>query len=162
MKMTLMALAFLFCAARLHASIGETESELTKRYGPETGSFKPDAGKFIRKEYEFGVYHVSVTLLEGVSNSEVFTRKDKKPIDPIDMQGFLDANDLGAKWEKKDDNKDVTIWVLDSRQGFAGYYKSINSLVIKTQDMLAFEEALMKAETSQQPHPPAQDPKLKP
>src|SRR5580704_12884460 len=120
MKMTLFALAALLCAHQLQASLGETETQLVKRYGKITGSFipTPDTGKFRRYEFENGDYHITVTLLDGVSGQEDFTKKDKYPLDIVQMQELLDASALDSKWVKKDDNDSVIIWVLDSKQAF--------------------------------------------
>jgi hypothetical protein len=166
MKMTLFALALVLCgASQAWASLGETETDLVKRYGPKLGSFASDTGRFSTLEFEYLDYHVTVTVLDGASAREVFTRKDKKPLNVVEQQTLLDANALGSKWEKKDDDQHVTIWVLESRQGFAGYYKdgpdqNANMLVVKTPEMLAFEEALKKmlqqqkqAQTASAPKP---------
>jgi hypothetical protein len=160
MKMILFALAAILCAHQLQATLGETQTQLVKRYGKETGSFipTPDTGKFRRYEFENGEYHITVTLLDGVSGQEVFTRKDKKSLDPAEMELLLEANALGSKWAKKDDNDTVIIWVLDSKEAFAGYYKKLNALVVKTADMLAFEEALMRQQQQQQQHAAAATP----
>ena len=151
--MTILALALILCTRQLHASLGETEEQLVKRYGKALGSFMSETGKFSTEEFEFQDYHVSVTLLGGVSNKETFTRKDKKDLDTVETELLLDANSLGGKWEKKDENKSVIIWVLDSRKAFAGYYKSLASLVVKTPDMLAMEEALVKLQQQQRQSP---------
>jgi hypothetical protein len=152
MKRTILSLALILCAHQLlQASLGETYTQLIKRYGKETGSFipTPDTGKYRRYEFENGDYHITITLLDGVSGREEFTRKDKKPLNPVEMQLLLEANALEGKWVKKDDNDSVIIWVQDSKQAFAGYYKSLNSLVVKTSDMLAFEQALLEVEQQQ-------------
>lgn len=152
MKRTILSLVLILCAHQvLQASLGETYAQLVKRYGKETGSFTPtpDTGKYRRYEFDNGDYHITVTILDGVSGMEVFTRKDNKPFNPVEMQLLLEANALGGKWVKKDDNDSVIIWVQDSKQAFAGYYKTLKSLVIKTSDMLAFEQALLEAQQQQ-------------
>jgi hypothetical protein len=150
MKITFLALALVLCAHELQASLGETEAQLVKRYGKVQGSFISDTGQFTTEEFEYGSYHVSVTLLQGASNREIFTRTDKKAISDMEMRSMLDANTLGSKWEQKDDNEHITVWVLASRQAFAAYYKETSSFIIKTSDMLAFEEALQRLQEQRQ------------
>ena len=158
MRMTILALALFLCARQLQASLGDTETDLIKRYGPKLGTFVSDSGKFSTEEFEFQGYHVSVTLLDRVSGKETFTRLDKKPLDLVELQILLDGNSLGSKWEKKDDNETVTIWVLESKEAFAGYYKSLHSFTVKTSEMLAMEEALLKLQQQQQESQATQDP----
>lgn len=176
MKMTILALALTLCAAQARASLGENETQLIKHYGKELGSFIDSTGKYSTAEFEYGIYHVSVTLLDGQSGREVFSRIDKKPLNTAEMQTLLDANALGSKWKKMHENESLIIWVLDSKEGFAAYYtdadkatnKDYNSLVIKTRDMLAFEEALMRMQQQDLPKyhatptPVPVDPKLRP
>lgn len=176
MKLTILALALILCASRAQASLGESESQLEKHYGKELGSFISETGKFSTAEFEYGGYHVSVTLLDGQSSREIFSRKDRKPLEATELQTLLDANSLGSTWDKKHENESLVIWVLKSSQAFAAYYtdrdkatnKDYNSLVIKTRDMLAFEEALMRMQQEEQKKHPATpvpvpvDPKLKP
>jgi hypothetical protein len=156
MKMTLLALAaMLFCASQIHASLGDTETDLAKRYGPNVGKFISDTGKFTTEEYEFQNYHISVVLLDGVCARETFNRKDGKALDAIELKILLDGNALGSKWIQKDDTKDMTIWVLESKEAFAGYYKSLFSFTVKTNEMLAMEEALVKYQQQQAGNPSA-------
>ena len=157
MKTTILALALAaLCAHQALASLGETEPDLIKRYGAKTGSFISESGRFSTLEFEYLDYHVTVTVLDGASARETFSRKDKKPLDPVELDTFLAANALGSKWDKKLDQEDATVWVLESHRAFAGYYKSDknnlqqNSLTVKTDDMLAFEQALMRVQQQHQ------------
>jgi hypothetical protein len=162
MKMILMALVFILCANHLQAALGETETELVKRYGKIQGSFVSQAPPFTREEFEHGGYHISVTLLEGQSHREIFTRLDQEAFTPGEMQLLLDASALGSKWDQKHEDDTAIVWVLDSKEGFAGYYKKLKTFIVKTGSMLAVEETIIKAQQQQQSEDPTKNRSLRP
>ncbi len=156
MKMTLLALAFILCANHLHAALGDTETELVKHYGNVLGSFESQVPKFTTQEFEYGGYHISATIIDDQCHREVYTKLNKEAFSEGEMQLLLAASTLGSKWQQKDDNNTITIWVLDSKEGFAAYYKSQKTFILKTATMLAIEEAVIKAQQQQQAE--SQDP----
>jgi len=165
MKFAAPALALFMAANHLYAALGETQSEIVKRYGgPDGGTKYPPlsmTNKDLTVYFDYKDYVVGVTFLQGVVARETYTRKDKKALSDVEIQVFLDANAGGAKWTQVDDTKNAKIWILDNRQGMAGYYKSEPYLSIQTPAMLAFDEVVKRAQEKQGPAPgaPANAPK---
>jgi hypothetical protein len=159
MKMTFLALAFILCAHHLQASLGETETELVVHYGKIQGPPVALTKKDVTDQFVYNGYNIKATLLDGLCSREVITRVDKKSFSPDEMQAWLKSNALGSAWQQKDDDENVMVWVLDSKEAFAGYYKKLSMFVVKTVDMLAFEEALLRMQ-QQQKQAPTPDPTI--
>ena len=163
---TALALALLPVTHHLQAALGESQSQIAKRYGGT--KFPPMAmtNRDLTVYFDYKDYTVGVTFLDGVCNRETFTRKDKKALNAGEIQYLLDANALGSKWVLMDDNKNATIWILDSKEAMAGYYKSAPYLSIQTPNMLAFDDAIKKLQEKGGPKqtlpPPPTDPNLRP
>lgn len=128
----------------LRANLGETETAIHKRYGAQTGPGYSDTNRDITESFKYKDYVVGVKLLDGTSQRETFTKKDKSPFTDKELEALLEANAGGVKWVMVDDNKDVKIWVQESRTVFAGYYKKTPYLCIQTRDMLAFDETVRR------------------
>ena len=78
------------------ARIGETEGQIEKRYGKPQDSFNNSYGK--RCRYLFQAFYVFVDFEHGVSQMEVYQKKDWGVITPTETVALLTANSGGAKW----------------------------------------------------------------
>lgn len=148
-------LALFLAAGNLHAAIGETQSQIVKRYGGTDGGTKYPPMAITNKDltvyFDYKDYVVGVTFLEGIVARETYTRKDKKALTDVEIQDLLASNASGGKWVQVEDNKNAKIWILDSKQGMAGYYKSDPYLSVQTPQMLAFDEAIKQIQVKQAP-----------
>jgi len=168
MKMTplaLVALAFLLCAHQLQAALGDTQTDLVKRYGKIQSNPSSLTPKDVTIQFKSGGYTITVTLLSGQSGREIYTRDDGKGFSDAELQVLLEASKLGSKWQLVRNSDVIGVWVLDSRDGFAAYDKLRATFTVKTSDMLAFEEALVKVQEQQQAAAkahPTPDPSLRP
>lgn len=154
----LLAAMLILAAHPLHATLGETETQIAKRYGkplaPPMGHTNRDMIEF----FHYKDYEVSVTFIDGQSQRETFLRNDKKAIPEVEVQAILDANKDGTKWVMMNDTDSVRIWVLESKQAFAGYYKQEQPYFsVETRLMLQFEQEL-KAMQQNPPQPAAPAP----
>jgi hypothetical protein len=150
MKISISILLALFTApGLLRANIGETETAIKQRYGDILGTPFAETNRDISETFKYKDYIVVVKFLDGTSQRESFTRKDKQGLSEKELDSLLAANANGGKWVQMNDNKDVKIWVLESREGFAGYYKSKPYLSIQTREMLGFDEAVKAAREKQ-------------
>jgi hypothetical protein len=89
-------LASALLAVPSFARIGETEAQIEKRYGAPQDTIKNSYGK--RCRYRFGGFYVFVDFEHGISQMEVYQKKDWSVITPTETVSLLSANSGGAKW----------------------------------------------------------------
>ena len=82
------------CAATAFARIGETETQIEKRYGRPT--YKPSW----TKTYSNKNFVVIVTFDNGVSGIETFQKRNDAAMARVEIEKLLEANSDGSKWEK--------------------------------------------------------------
>jgi hypothetical protein len=133
-------LALLAASATLRANLDDTETQIMKRYGKIQGTPVSETNRDITEYFVYKNYTVAVKLLDGTSQRESYTKKDNGGFSDKEMEALLAANANGGKWVLMDDNKDVKIWVLESKTAFAGYYKKNPYMSIQTRELLGFEE----------------------
>jgi hypothetical protein len=143
-------LALLAAAAPLRANLDDSETQILQRYGRIQGTPVSETNRDITETFVYKNYVVGVKLLDGTSQRESYTKKDNGPFTDKELEALLAANSTGGKWVLMDDNKNVKIWVLESKAAFAGYYKKNPYLSIQTRDLLGFEEAVKAAKEKQQ------------
>jgi hypothetical protein len=143
-------LALLAVSGLLRANLDDTETQIMKRYGRIQGTPVSETNRDITETFVYKNYVVGVKLLDGTSQRESYTKKDNRLFTDKELETLLAANANGGKWVLMNDNKDVKIWVLESKAAFAGYYKKNPYLSIQTRDLLGFEEAVKAAREKQQ------------
>jgi hypothetical protein len=105
------------------ARLGETEAQLTARYGAKTGSGRasmpaaPDMLNFKKSGFEITVY-----LLNGVSAEEVITKSSADAIIDDEIETLLKVNGNGHDWVEvpgmkawKRDDDGARAWIGDDR-----------------------------------------------
>lgn len=75
-RMILGASLVVVTASTAHALIGETESQLTKRYGDSLGDIPTEAFGSVRSFMATG-YVVGIAIIDGVSSMEMFSKNNR-------------------------------------------------------------------------------------
>lgn len=98
---TLMAAAVLFVifSSPAHAVIGETESQIAKRYGKTIGDIPTEAFGPCRG-FMLPGYVVGVALMNGVSSMEMFSKNDQSEMTPKEIETLFKANGPG-EWKSE-------------------------------------------------------------
>jgi len=149
-KLITATLLLIGLAHSVKANLGDTETDIYKRYGKIQSPPVSMTNKDVTFYFKYKDYVVTVTLIEGQSHRETFTKQDNKPFTETEIQALLNANANGRKWEMMTDNKDVKIWVLEAHGAFAGYYKAHPYLSIETHGMMEFNEGVKALREKQQ------------
>jgi hypothetical protein len=142
-------LVLLAASAPLRANLGETETQIRKRYGKIQSAPVSETNRDITEYFLHKNYVVGVKLLDGSSQRESYTKKNKESFTDKELEALLEANANGGKWVLMNDGKDVKIWILESHTAFAGYYKKKPYVSIETRDLLAFEEQVKQLKEKQ-------------
>ncbi len=124
------------------ARIGETEAEITKRYGKSVVTFsKGDAP--LEKGYLSGGFRISVTYLDGVSQAEFFSKPDSSKLSEEEIDVLLSVNAIDGK-EWKEERAPVAMlrtWKLEESDRIANYTVRENMLMIQTRSWMDLEQA---------------------
>lgn len=90
-----------FSPVTLQARLGETEQQTEQRYGAAVEKLGEDSVREKTRAYTTGGMSVIVSYLNGVSQSEMFIKEDRKSdLSDNEIQVLLKANSLGRVWEK--------------------------------------------------------------
>jgi hypothetical protein len=93
-RMILGASLVVVTASTAHALIGETESQLTKRYGDSLGDIPTEAFGSVRGFMATG-YVVGIAIIDGVSSMEMFSKNNRSEMTPTEIETLLKANGPG-------------------------------------------------------------------
>src|SRR5450755_2885940 len=93
-KLSLLILA-LGVSASAFARIGETTNQVDKRYGAPLETTK-NGGE--SRRYSFGGFTVLVSFERGISQCEVYQKKDTSRMMEGEIRGLLGANAGGSAW----------------------------------------------------------------
>jgi hypothetical protein len=93
-RMILGASLVVVTASTAHALIGETESQLTKRYGDSLGDIPTEAFGSVRGFMATG-YVVGIAIIDGVSSMEMFSKNNRSEMTPTEIEALLKANGPG-------------------------------------------------------------------
>jgi hypothetical protein len=95
-RLLIVILAIAMLSTSVSARLWETKAELDKRYGKPENNEKNEYGDNFT--YRFGEFWVDVTLLEGKSQSELYSRRDGQALMPDQINTILSLNALGNEW----------------------------------------------------------------
>ena len=103
---TMLALAlFMLSAAPSQARLGESISELKRRYGQPLDVEGTKEARISHYRFQWYSYNVTVTVREGLSVSEEFTRRDRQDFSLAEVQGLLmDSSEPGIRWAVENGN----------------------------------------------------------
>lgn len=101
----------LLCAAVVFAAlimtalarIGETEAQITARYGQSIGDIPTEAFGKVRGFMEPG-YLVGVAFVDGLSDMEMFSKNDQSEMSASEIENFLKTNGAGD-WKAEETGK---------------------------------------------------------
>ena len=92
------ALVMLF-AAPGQARLGESISELKRRYGQPLDVEGTKVARINHYRFQWYSYNVTVAVREGLSVSEEFTRRDRQDFSLAEVQVLLaDSSEPGIRW----------------------------------------------------------------
>lgn len=101
LRMRFFTLLFLVVAANTnaHARLGDTEAKIVEQYGKPIETYRDVKGR-IGHIHNFDGYIISVEYIDGISQSEVYARRNDAPLTEAQLQQILSANAAGEKWEE--------------------------------------------------------------
>jgi hypothetical protein len=122
--------------------LGDTEGELTQRYGPQvkTGT-SPIPGVTVRG-YFYNGFLVVVGILNGRSAYEMYAKKDHSKISSNDVAALMNANSNGKTWTVDNGvTSGAAKWVLDDGSVVAQWDKmSGGPLTVMTKEAADLEK----------------------
>ncbi len=96
--MLALALSVLF-AVPSQARLGESIAELKRHYGQSLGVEGTKEARISRYRFQWYSYSVEVTVREGLSVSEEFTRRDRQDFSLAEVQSLLaESSEPGIRW----------------------------------------------------------------
>jgi hypothetical protein len=102
-KVALVFFLWVFSAMTGHARLGETIRDLKRRYGQPVNVEATKASRTDRYSFAWDRYDVTVTVQEGRSVSEAFTRADRREFTLQEIHALLIENsDPGLAWLQVD------------------------------------------------------------
>lgn len=93
------ALFFVIVSSPVHALVGETESQLAKRYGNSIGDIPTEAFGPCRG-FMLPGYVVGIAIVNGVSSMEMFSKNDKSEMTAKEIETLFKANGPG-EWKSE-------------------------------------------------------------
>ena len=136
MKGALLLVALLL-SAPAYARIGETTKQLEKRYGRPLKAGQEN-GETLR--FSFRGYTIVVGLDQGVSQCEVYERRDGSRLTEGEIWGLLDANASSKSPWRAEPEEGVTNYVYrsrDKRTRVAIYVLASHKLLVTSKPYLA-------------------------
>ena len=94
MRISCSIAALVLCGATAFARIGETETQIEKRYGKSTPSSSSTKGYFYKNLF------IIVTFDKGLSGVETYEKRDAASMSTEEISQLLDANGDGTKWQE--------------------------------------------------------------
>ena len=99
MKTVLGLALFMLFAAPSQARLGESIADLKRRYGQPLDVEGTKAARINHYRFQWYSYNVTVTVREGLSVSEEFTRRDRQDFSLAEVQGLLvESSEPGIRW----------------------------------------------------------------
>jgi hypothetical protein len=127
MKTLIVAAAlFVIVSSPAYALIGETESQLAKRYGNSFGDIPTEAFGPCRGFMLTG-YVVGVAIVNGVSSMEMFSKNDQSEMTPKEIETLFKANGPGEwksestsqqNWKRWRRNDGALVGLYDAKRHF--------------------------------------------
>jgi hypothetical protein len=77
--------------------IGETEAQISARYGTSIGDMSTAAFGSVRGYMTPGCV-VGVKLVDGISQMEMISKNDQSDISPAEIEGFLKSHGADMDW----------------------------------------------------------------
>lgn len=135
MKTKLVLILALGVNASAFARIGETTEQVDKRYGAPLETTKKNGES---RRYSFGGFTVLVNFERGVSQCEVYKKKDISRMTEAEIRGLLEANTGSSPWrDDADEGGDTYIYrSKDGRSRVALYNLPGHDLMVTSKAFL--------------------------
>jgi hypothetical protein len=135
MKMLLLLVALLFNASAF-ARLGETTGQIDKRYGQPLETIR---NKGESRRYSFRRFTVLVGLERGISECEVYQKKDNSRMTEAEIHGLLQANAGSSAWrdEPEEGMDNYVYWSRDKRTRVAIYTLATHRLMVTSKAFLS-------------------------
>jgi len=136
----LLALA-VFVSSSAQACLGDSESELLSRYGPQKKSGTSHLPGVAIRGYMYKGFLIVVGMLNGKSAFEMYTKKGGAALTGPEVAALMTANAKGQTWaEDKGGTPDDAKWVLADGSVFAEWAKTpASQLTVMTSEAQALE-----------------------
>jgi hypothetical protein len=133
LKTRSVAIALLMLVSSAFARIGETEQQIEARYGKTIRTLSK-GNQPLQKAYQSSGLDIAVTYIDGVSQSEFFSKQDKSELSKNEIALLLEANAAGSRWIEVPIARLAGLqgWKLEPGGRRAGYSESNRMLVIQT------------------------------
>jgi hypothetical protein len=131
----IVGLSFLITAAAF-ADIGQTEAQIETKYGkPIGGVVSTPHIPGISRAYNFTGYSITVTLLNGISVMETFSKNEPERMRVDDVITLLSLYSPGHRWKyppNQSTNAEWRHWVRDDEHLEADFSVSYSTVSIST------------------------------
>jgi hypothetical protein len=119
LKTRSVAIALLMLVSSAFARIGETEQQIEARYGKTIRTLSK-GNQPLQKAYQSSGLDIAVTYIDGVSQSEFFSKQDKSELSKNEIALLLEANAAGSRWIEVPSHVLLACRVGNWSQGVAG------------------------------------------
>jgi hypothetical protein len=132
---TLLLLIALMCNASAFARLGETTAQIDKRYGQPLETIRNNGES---RRYSFREFTVLVGFERGISECEVYQKKDSSRMTQAEIQGLLQVNAGSSEWsDDPEENIDNYVyWSRDKRTRVAIYTLATHGLMVTSKAFL--------------------------
>ena len=132
MLVPLFAFALVLGSSAL-ACVGETETELVKRYGKQTKTGTSHLPGVTIQGFQFRGFQVVVGVVNGRSAFEMYSKKDQSKLNATEVGALLSANGRTQAWgEEPDASFAGKRWVLADGSVIAEWSKTETDLTVMT------------------------------
>ena len=130
----LIIIAFAFSRSAF-ARIGETTEQIDQRYGQPLETTRSNGES---RRYSFRGFNVLVCFERGISQCEVYRKKDNSGMTEAEIQGLLQANAGNSEWldEPEENINDYVYWSKDKRTRVAIYTLATHGLMVTSKPFL--------------------------
>jgi hypothetical protein len=147
MRIALITLVFIISVtATARARLGETADQLVLRYGQPLAEKdqKAEGDKIPLADVVFqkGGYQINVTLTDGLSVAETFSKLNGDPLTIAEVRTLLSANSQGHLWAAPRVVQGEKWWIRDD--GTTAKVAEDGSLTIKSKELTNKEAAAKK------------------
>lgn len=134
MKTLLLLIALVFSPSAF-ARIGETTEQSDKRYGRPLETIQNIVEN---RRYAFRGFTILVSFEGGISQCEVYQRKDNYRMTEAEIQGWLQANAGSSEWgdEPEENTNNYVYWSKDRKTRMAIYTLATHRLMVTSKAYL--------------------------
>jgi hypothetical protein len=135
-------------AGTAKARLGETADQLVQRYGPPV-SEKDQKGEgdkiaLANVIFEKTGFQINVTIVDGISGAETFTKLNHQPMDLYEVRTLLSDNSQGHDWAAPLVSNGEKLWTRDDSA--TARLTHDGSLEVKSRELVAKEAEAKKLE----------------